>query len=127
METLRNLPRVQCRELPVGKLGVHEEFPALVADAVRSFLGESPERSGIADTLWRARSTWRAVVACANLAAWTERLSLYALISAALFGVSTPAAKVLPGSIHPGVLAGLLAARASVSLYCAGSMSASPP
>jgi pimeloyl-ACP methyl ester carboxylesterase len=51
IETLRNLPRVQCRELPVGKLGVHEEFPALVADAVRSFLGESPERSGIADTL----------------------------------------------------------------------------
>jgi drug/metabolite transporter (DMT)-like permease len=33
---------------------------------------------------------------------------LYALASAALFGVSTPAAKVLVGSIHPAVLAGLL-------------------
>lgn len=33
---------------------------------------------------------------------------LYALASAALFGASTPAAKVLLGSIHPGVLAGLL-------------------
>jgi drug/metabolite transporter (DMT)-like permease len=33
---------------------------------------------------------------------------LYALASAALFGVSTPAAKALLGSIHPGVLAGLL-------------------
>ena len=33
---------------------------------------------------------------------------VYALISAALFGASTPAAKVLIGSIHPAVLAGLL-------------------
>jgi drug/metabolite transporter (DMT)-like permease len=33
---------------------------------------------------------------------------LYALISAALFGVSTPAAKLLVGSIHPVTLAGLL-------------------
>ena len=33
---------------------------------------------------------------------------IYALISAALFGVSTPAAKMLIGSIHPAVLAGLL-------------------
>jgi drug/metabolite transporter (DMT)-like permease len=33
---------------------------------------------------------------------------VYALISAALFGVSTPAAKVLIGSVHPVVLAGLL-------------------
>src|SRR5215467_5369612 len=32
----------------------------------------------------------------------------YALISAALFGVSTPAAKLLVGSIHPVTLAGLL-------------------
>lgn len=37
-----------------------------------------------------------------------NRLSiLYALISAALFGLSTPAAKVLLGAIDPGVLAGL--------------------
>ena len=33
---------------------------------------------------------------------------LYALASAALFGLSTPAAKVLVGSIHPALLAGLL-------------------
>src|SRR5689334_5525166 len=33
---------------------------------------------------------------------------LYALISAALFGLSTPAAKALIGSVHPAVLAGLL-------------------
>jgi len=33
---------------------------------------------------------------------------LYALASAALFGISTPAAKVLVGSVHPVVLAGLL-------------------
>jgi len=33
---------------------------------------------------------------------------IYALISAMLFGVSTPAAKVLIGTIHPAVLAGLL-------------------
>ena len=32
----------------------------------------------------------------------------YALASAALFGFSTPAAKVLLGSMHPAVLAGLL-------------------
>src|SRR6266571_4083474 len=37
---------------------------------------------------------------------------LYAVISAALFGISTPAAKVLVGAIHPAVLAGLL--------YCGG-------
>jgi drug/metabolite transporter (DMT)-like permease len=33
---------------------------------------------------------------------------LHALASAALFGISTPAAKVLVGSVHPAVLAGLL-------------------
>jgi hypothetical protein len=41
----------------------------------------------------------------------------YALASAALFGMSTPAAKALLGSLHPGVLAGLL---------CDGSRSPSP-
>ena len=33
---------------------------------------------------------------------------VYALLSAVLFGLSTPAAKVLLGSVHPAVLAGLL-------------------
>jgi drug/metabolite transporter (DMT)-like permease len=31
-----------------------------------------------------------------------------ALVSAALFGISTPAAKALVGSVHPAMLAGLL-------------------
>jgi drug/metabolite transporter (DMT)-like permease len=41
---------------------------------------------------------------------------LYALISAALFGVSTPAAKLLVGSIHPVTLAGLLYCGAGVGV-----------
>lgn len=41
---------------------------------------------------------------------------LYALISAALFGLSTPAAKVLVGSVHPAVLAGLLYCGAGVGV-----------
>jgi pimeloyl-ACP methyl ester carboxylesterase len=44
MEALGNLPHVQSRELPVGKLAVHEEFPALVANAVRSFIGQDSNR-----------------------------------------------------------------------------------
>jgi drug/metabolite transporter (DMT)-like permease len=41
---------------------------------------------------------------------------LYALTSAVLFGVSTPAAKVLVGSIHPATLAGLLYCGAGVGV-----------
>jgi drug/metabolite transporter (DMT)-like permease len=41
---------------------------------------------------------------------------VYALISAALFGVSTPAAKFLVGSVHPVVLAGLLYCGAGVGV-----------
>ncbi len=33
---------------------------------------------------------------------------VYVLISAALFGASTPAAKILVGTVHPAILAGLL-------------------
>jgi drug/metabolite transporter (DMT)-like permease len=40
----------------------------------------------------------------------------YALMSAALFGVSTPAAKVLVGSVHPVVLAGLLYCGAGIGI-----------
>jgi len=40
----------------------------------------------------------------------------YALISAALFGVSTPAAKFLIGSIHPVTLAGLLYCGAGIGV-----------
>src|SRR5262249_61671326 len=46
----------------------------------------------------------------------SRRAILYALASAALFGVSTPAAKVLVGSIHPGVLAGLLYCGAGIGV-----------
>jgi pimeloyl-ACP methyl ester carboxylesterase len=38
MEALAGFQNVQSRELTVGKLAIHEEFPALVADAVRPFL-----------------------------------------------------------------------------------------
>src|SRR5262249_27892610 len=41
---------------------------------------------------------------------------LYALISAALFGLSTPAAKLLVGSIHPVTLAGLLYCGAGIGV-----------
>jgi hypothetical protein len=40
--------------------------------------------------------------------------ALYALLSAALFGVSTPAAKVLVGTVDPILLAGLLYCGAGV-------------
>ena len=40
----------------------------------------------------------------------------YALISAALFGVSTPAAKILVGTVHPAVLAGLLYCGAGIGI-----------
>jgi pimeloyl-ACP methyl ester carboxylesterase len=40
IEALRGLPNIQFLELPAGKLAVHEEFPALVAKAVRSFVNE---------------------------------------------------------------------------------------
>jgi drug/metabolite transporter (DMT)-like permease len=41
---------------------------------------------------------------------------VYALASAALFGISTPAAKVLVGSVHPIVLAGLLYCGAGIGI-----------
>src|SRR4051794_1006046 len=41
---------------------------------------------------------------------------VYALISAALFGVSTPAAKILVGSVHPAILAGLLYCGAGIGV-----------
>ena len=46
----------------------------------------------------------------------TTRAILYALLSAALFGVSTPAAKVFLGSTDPMVLAGLLYCGAGVGV-----------
>jgi pimeloyl-ACP methyl ester carboxylesterase len=45
MEALRALPNVEAHELPVGKLAVHEEFPASVAEAVQSFIASPEGRS----------------------------------------------------------------------------------
>lgn len=45
-----------------------------------------------------------------------NRAILYAFLSAVLFGVSTPAAKVLVGSVDPAVLAGLLYCGAGVGV-----------
>ena len=41
---------------------------------------------------------------------------IYALVSAGLFGVSTPAAKMLLGTVHPAVLAGLLYCGAGIGI-----------
>ena len=43
--------------------------------------------------------------------------ALYALVSAALFGASTPAAKLLLGAIDPFVLAGLLYSGAGIGIF----------
>jgi drug/metabolite transporter (DMT)-like permease len=51
-----------------------------------------------------------------NTGVMNRRAVLYALISAALFGVSTPAAKFLLGSIHPVTLAGLLYCGAGIGV-----------
>ncbi|MGA7612538.1 MAG: EamA family transporter, partial [Xanthobacteraceae bacterium] len=45
-----------------------------------------------------------------------RRAILYVLASAALFGASTPVAKVLLGALHPAVLAGLLYCGAGVGI-----------
>src|SRR5262245_42669484 len=45
-----------------------------------------------------------------------RRAVLYALASAALFGLSTPAAKILLGTIHPAILAGLLYSGAGIGI-----------
>jgi drug/metabolite transporter (DMT)-like permease len=45
---------------------------------------------------------------------WTA--IVYALVSAALFGISTPAAKALVGSVHPAMLAGLLYCSAGIGV-----------
>ncbi len=45
-----------------------------------------------------------------------HRAVIFALLSAALFGVSTPAAKALLGTIHPAVLAGLLYCGAGIGV-----------
>jgi pimeloyl-ACP methyl ester carboxylesterase len=39
MEALAELPRVQVKRLPQGKLSIHEEFPEVVTSAIMPFLG----------------------------------------------------------------------------------------
>jgi hypothetical protein len=51
-----------------------------------------------------------------KLVAMNRTAVIYALASAALFGVSTPAAKALLGSVQPVVLAGLLYCGAGVGI-----------
>lgn len=46
----------------------------------------------------------------------SRRAILYALASAALFGLTTPAAKVLIGAMHPAILAGLLYSGAGIGI-----------
>jgi drug/metabolite transporter (DMT)-like permease len=46
----------------------------------------------------------------------SRRAILYALASAALFGLTTPAAKVLLGAMHPAILAGLLYSGAGIGI-----------
>ena len=41
---------------------------------------------------------------------------IYALASALLFGISTPAAKLMLGTVHPAILAGLLYCGAGVGI-----------
>ena len=53
MQALAALPNVRSVELPSGKLGVHEEFPDEVAEAVRSFL----DRMGGAGRQGAAKAT----------------------------------------------------------------------
>ncbi len=50
------------------------------------------------------------------LKAMTQRYVIIALLSAALFGLSTPAAKLLLGSVDPAILAGLLYCGAGVGV-----------
>jgi len=47
------------------------------------------------------------------------RAVFYALVSAALFGISTPAAKTLVGSVHQAMLAGLLYCGAGIGIAAA--------
>ena len=44
MQALADLPNVQARELPMGKLALHEEFSAPLAEAIKAFLSEASAR-----------------------------------------------------------------------------------
>jgi pimeloyl-ACP methyl ester carboxylesterase len=41
MEALASVPSIRTAVLPRGKLSVHEEFPDLVAEAIKPFLSEN--------------------------------------------------------------------------------------
>jgi hypothetical protein len=40
MEALASVPSIRSAKLPLGKLSVHEEFPDLVAEAIKPFLSD---------------------------------------------------------------------------------------
>ena len=40
MEALESVPSIRTAKLPLGKLSVHEEFPDLVAEAIKPFLSD---------------------------------------------------------------------------------------
>src|SRR4029079_10978580 len=58
----------------------------------------------------------RGLTDCDNIGGMNRTAVLYALLSAALFGVSTPAAKGLVGTVDPVVLAGLLYCGAGIGV-----------
>jgi drug/metabolite transporter (DMT)-like permease len=68
------------------------------------------------DTTFRATGTANTLCRIDGGIAVNMTAVLYALASAVLFGASTPAAKVLVGSVHPAVLAGLLYCGAGIGI-----------
>jgi len=40
MQALASVPSIRTAVLPLGKLSVHEEFPDLVAEAIKPFLSD---------------------------------------------------------------------------------------
>jgi hypothetical protein len=70
---------------------------------------------------WRA-GCWQSLRGYSRCSFWSRYCAmnrtavLYALLSAALFGASTPAAKFLVGSVYPAMLAGLLYCGAGIGI-----------
>src|SRR5262245_23941927 len=90
-----------------------------IAFPMRAF---SPRAAGLVN--WRKPAS-RAIERRMNRSA-----VVYAFISAALFGASTPAAKLLIATTHPAVLAGLLYCGAGIGIallrYVRASLAAAP-
>src|SRR5260370_21917893 len=76
--------------------------------AAESGISITPRRFSDIATSWSGDRFFICVTCDSIHCAMNKAAIIYALASAALFGVSTPAAKALLGSIHPAVLAGPL-------------------